>query len=127
MVLEHQNVCNLRWSVWLHGCLYTHKSLHVRDPLEWWTQLGVGVPWMTCPHAVSDVHRTLGISAFGQPFPATRNVLATGRRFDHALDDLHLNSHSGWQHNVSWGPQRAGDLQSHPWALSAGTEAPDES
>ena len=79
-------------------CYVTVKA--VRDPFKQWTQLGVGAPWTTFPHAASNVPRTSRISAFGQQFPGIRSIPASD-----TLDALHLSdTNSRWQHNVPWGP-----------------------
>ena len=122
MVLVHQDVHNLRQSIWLHGHLNTSKVLCARDPLEWWTQSGVGALWTNCPHAANNVCRVLWTSAPGWLFLATRSIPATKTGYSHALD----GTHSKWQHSVPWGPWRVGDLQFYLWALSIGTRVPDE-
>ena len=57
-----------------------YLSLHARDPLEWQTQLGVGVLWKSCPHAASNACRILWTSAPGWSFLATRSFPTTNGR-----------------------------------------------
>ena len=97
MVLEHQDIHNLGWSIQLHGHLNASKVYVQEIQLEQWTQLGVGVLWTNCLHAASNDMQTLGISAPGQSFLATRSILANKDSAVAALDGLHLGgTHSVW-------------------------------
>ena len=73
-VLEHQDICNLGLSIWLHGCLILVKSM---------CKISIGVvDTIRCRGtldklAASNARRTLWISAPGWSFLATRSILAT--------------------------------------------------
>ena len=81
------------------------KSTCARDPLEWWTQSGVGVTLDKLPSCYKQHMQDFRDFCTWLVIPGHQKHSTTKTWYGHALDDLHLcGTHSEWQHGVPWGP-----------------------
>ena len=114
VVLEHQDVNNSWWLVWLKVASILVKST-CRRSRGAVAMMGCKGPWAMCPHVVNSVCRSWWIATSGWESLATKNAPAIRTRYGHSPDVLHLDDiHSEQQPNVPLGPQRAANLHSHP-------------